>query len=251
MRATWCFFLLFIFFGIEVPSYASCGLIPGSQTCVDSTPCKQDTSGTTICLSGATLPSGAISIPHSCWQYAYQFACTTPTSSTDTCSTYRNNQNCSVTQSSCVDTIPETGQCDSWNYTYQCQTSPATTSQQISCTSGGLFNSIVPTPNNSNNNFATAAIAQEVLREAQVYNNKGNDLFSGVQESCTKGFYGLKNCCGSSPGAKSNSVVSGLLFGAASSVVKYAGEQAIDWASPYVFEITPQVFGIFPDEIRQ
>lgn len=217
-------------------AHAACSLIPNSQSCIDATPCKQDTSGTTICLAGATLPAGALSVPHTCWQYSYQFACTNSSTSVDTCSTYRNNQSCAVTHSSCVDTVAETGQCDSWSYTYQCQTTPATTSQQVSCTSGGLFNSIVPTPNNSNNNLATAAIAQEVLREAQVYNQNGNNLFSGVSESCTKGYYGLHNCCGASPGAKSNAMVSNMLLGNAASVVKYAGEQAIDWASPYVFD---------------
>ena len=217
-------------------AYAQCSLIPNSQACVDATPCKQDTNGNTICLSGVQAPAGALSIPETCWQYSYQFACANQTAgATNTCSQYSSNPNCTVINTTCGDTIAETNQCDSWIYTYQCQTSPAQTSPSLNCTNG-LFSSIVPTPNNANNNLPTAALAQEILREAQVYNQNGSNLFAGVSENCTKGYFGLKNCCSAAPGAQSNSQVSEQVMSTGFSVVKYAGEQAVDWASPYVFD---------------
>ena len=212
----------------------ACREIPNSQTCIDATPCKPDSSGVTICLAGVTLPAGAISVPQTCWQYSYQFACTT--ASVNTCATYQNNPLCTAIASRCQDTVAETGQCDAWNTTYQCQTQAAQTTQQLSCSSGLFNTATMPTPSNPNNTFSLAAVTQEVLREAQVYSQGGQSLFTGVAENCSKGYLGLENCCKSSPGAKSNAAVSELVLSSGFSVAKYAGENAVDFASPYVFD---------------
>lgn len=210
----------------------ACTLIPGSQTCVDSTPCKTDSSGAQICLAGVALPPGSVAVTQSCWQYSYQYACST--SGANTCSTYQNNSSCSVTNSICQDKT-STGLCDEWQYTYQCQTQAAVTQQQMVC-GNALFNSaLLPTPSNPNNNFAQAAVAQEILNEGATYKSSGL-LFTGVAETCTKGDYGLHNCCNSAPGGKSNAQVAPTALGNAASVVKYAGSAAVDWASPYVFD---------------
>lgn len=212
----------------------ACMLVPNSQTCVDATPCKPDSTGLPVCLTGAAAPPGAVTVPQTCWQYTYQYACGGTTA--DTCTSYQNNAACSVVASSCQNFAQPSGLCDTWNYTYQCQTTPAQTAQQIVCT-GGLFdNSLFPTPTNTNNTFAQAAIAQEILRESQVYSNKGTEIFKGVSETCRKGYGGLQNCCKSVPGAQSNSTVAQVAFGAAASVTKYYGSQAVDWASEYMFD---------------
>ncbi|MDN8102599.1 conjugal transfer protein TraN [Burkholderia multivorans] len=211
----------------------ACSLVPGSQTCVDTTPCKTDATGQQICLSTASLPSGALQVPYSCWQYAYNYACQGTT--TDTCAQYRNDPSCGVVQSVCNDTIAETGKCDEWTYTYQCQTQPQQTAQQLNCTSGLFNDGGFPTPANGNNSFLTGALGLEMLGEAQTYTD-GNSLFAGVAESCRKGYEGIQNCCKSTPGAQSNSAVMSAAIGAAGSVLKYAGEKLIDLASPYVFD---------------
>jgi conjugal transfer mating pair stabilization protein TraN len=212
----------------------ACSLIPNSRTCVDATPCKTDSTGVTVCLAGTTVPSGGVRIPQSCWQYSYQYACATSTE--DSCTPYENNIACSVISSSCQDFAQPSGTCDSWNYTYQCQTQAAQTTQQMVC-SNGLFNTnLFPTPTNTNNTFTQAAIAQEILREAQVYSKDGTEIFSGVHETCRKGYAGIQNCCKSLPGAKSNSVVADIALGATGSVVKYAGEVAVDRASEWMFD---------------
>lgn len=220
-------------------TYASgaCSQVPGSQTCIDSTPCKTGSDGEQICLSTATLPTGATQVAFSCWQYSYNYACAGST--TDTCGQYRNNPACGVIESVCSDTLAETGQCDEWTYTYQCQTQAQQTASQMSCTNGLFNDSQFTTPPNTNNSFIYAAIGLEALGEAQNYTN-GDDLFAGVSESCRKGYAGIQNCCKSSPGAQSNSQIATVAIGAGLSAVKYVGEQAVDAASPYVFDFMYQ-----------
>lgn len=213
----------------------ACSLESGSQSCVDQTPCKTDTNGQQICLSSVSSPpAGALTVAQTCWQYGYKFACASQTN--DTCTPYENNSACSVISSSCQDHAVPSGFCDSWLFTYQCQTAPAQTTSQTTCTSGLFDSSGFAAMPKLNNNMPQVAVAEEMIREGQLYSDKGTNLFAGVSETCRKGYGGLKNCCKSAPGAQSNSQMSQVAFGAAAQVVKYAGEEAIDWASPYVFD---------------
>ena len=224
----------------------ACSPIPNSQTCADATPCKLDSSGKTVCLSGVSLPSGALSVPQTCWQYNYQYSCATvePVNTCTTASWYNANT-CSVVSQSCSNKIAETGVCSSYNYTYKCQTSAATSAQQMVCSNNVLNQAVFPTPDNKNNSFAITAAALEVAREVQVYANCGSSdsttcalkpLFSGVNETCRKGYFGLKNCCNSAPGGETNSQAMNIAMGAGSKAVMYAGRVAVDKVSPYVFD---------------
>jgi conjugal transfer mating pair stabilization protein TraN len=227
---------------IQAPAWAesypagACSLVPGSQTCIDSTPCKTLTDGQLVCLAGASAPTGAVSIPQACWKYSYQYACDNPTP-TNSCTPYENNPACSVVGSVCTDHKAETGECTAWNFTYKCMTHPAETSAQVQC-SGNLFDtSSMTTPANQNNTFVKAALAMEIARETQVYAEPNKTVFNGVAESCTKGYFGLRNCCTGTPGATSNRGFMQKMAGnAAFSVAKYAGEKLVDTASPYVFD---------------
>lgn len=223
---------------------AACSQIPGSQTCVDATPCKTMGNGIQVCLATASLPTGAQQVPYSCWQYTYQYAC--PGSTTDTCGQYRNNPACGVVGSVCNDTIAETGQCDEWTYTYQCQTQAAQKGSQMNCTNGLFNSSQFPTPTNTNKSFISAAIGLEAIGEGQNYTD-GQTIFAGVEESCRKGYGGIQNCCKSTPGAQSNSAIASIAMSAAFSVAKYLGEKAIDLASPYVYDFMYSS-GIFAQE---
>lgn len=214
----------------------ACTLVPNSGSCLDTTPCKPDASGAMVCLAGIPVPPHGLSVPQRCWQYSHQFACADATSSTDTCTPYEHNAACGVIASSCQNRAQPSGICDSWNYTYKCQTAAAITTPQVTCSNGVFDTSQFPTPSNPNNTFATAAVAQEILREAQVYSNKGTEIFSGVKETCRKGYAGIQNCCKTAPGAKNNSVMANLAMQAASSVVKYYGSQAVSIASQYMFD---------------
>ena len=213
----------------------ACSQIPNSQTCVDSIPCKTDSVGNKICLSNVTpLPAGAFAVPEVCWQWTYQYACSKTGS--DTCTDYEKNPACALLNSTCQNFQLPAGICDAWSYTYQCQTSPAVTTDKTVCT-GNLFDSSGFTPDPKlNTHMAQAAVAQEMIREGQLYSDHGTNLFAGGSEYCKKGYGGIKSCCGAAPGAQSNSQMSQVGFGAAASTVKYFGEEAIDWASPYVFD---------------
>ena len=213
----------------------ACSLEPGTKACVDATPCKTDTSGQQICLSTVTSPpSGALTIAQTCWQYGYTFACAS--TSSDTCKPYETNPACSVISSICEDHMVPSGICDSWTFTYQCETAPGPTSTTTTCTTGLFDSSGFAALPKTNNNMPSAAVAEEMIREGQLYSDKGSNLFAGVSETCRKGYGGLKSCCKSAPGAKTNSQVSEVAFGAAAQSVKYLGEEAIDWASPYVLD---------------
>ena len=234
-----CFFFAIHQIDAVAQSYSAgaCSPIPGSQTCADATPCKLDSSGMSICLSGVTLPSGALSVPQTCWQYTYQYACSG--GGTDSCTSYENNSACSVSASTCSSTVPETGNCAQWLYTYSCQTAAAQTTKQTVCSSSSnLFNTaLTPTPSVTNGNAVKVAVANAIAQQTQVYGQGVNTIFNGVSENCHKGYFGLQNCCSSTPSAaQSNSAVLGTVIGNAANVVKFAGSSAIDAASPYVFD---------------
>ncbi len=211
----------------------SCVLIPESKRCVDATPCKV-VEGVAICLAGTKPPSGGASIPQTCWQYAYDFACTAD--EVNTCSQYETNKACSIVKSNCVDTIPETGRCSSYTNTYSCQTKGQITEEKLQCSSGVFNSNSMVAPQNTNNTFNKAAVAQEILRQSATYGNEGKGIFEGVLETCRKGYFGIKNCCKPSAGATSNSTMMNLTLSGAYSAVKYAGQVAVDAASPYVFD---------------
>ncbi len=299
--------LLFSFFYLSLgkntfaalPETDICFAVPSSKTCIDLTPCKLDTSGVLICLSGVPLvggglpsasnPLGALSVAQTCWQYSFEYSCTprieqvvsapvvsdnlvneisNPTSNQvdNGCTSFQSNSACSLINSVCSNqTYLGVGnnQCLQFQQTYSCLDQSADASstvanslpavcnapliQSSTLTLGGSslssVRSAVALP--STNAFSQAAIAMEVASEMQTYSGcSGNDpeacvgklLFSGVPESCSKGWLGLKNCCATQSGAKSNSAILGMLLGSSASVIKYIGETAVDTASPYVFD---------------
>jgi conjugal transfer mating pair stabilization protein TraN len=214
----------------------ACSLVPGSQACVDETPCKALTDGHLACLAGASLPTGALALTQTCWKYSYEYACD-EAAPANTCTPYENNSACAIAGSVCTDHKPETGACVSWNFTYRCQTSAAETGTQLQCSSRLFDTSSMTAPASRNATFAKAALAMEIARETQVYAGPYQTVFNGVPESCTKGYFGLRNCCSGTPGATSNRGFMQKIAGdAAFSVAKYAGEKLVDTASPYVFD---------------
>lgn len=216
------------------PVPGACALVPGSKTCIDTTPCKTDAEGNTLCLAGVNGPSGAWSLPDKCWQYSHTFACAGHTSST--CTPYANNKACAIVSSTCSDTIPSSGACAQYDNKYSCKTQEQKTGQVWNCTSG-LFNTYPQKkPDPRPTKFAEAAVAVELIHEASTYNTQGNNFFAGVREQCKKGWGGIKDCCKSTAGAQPNSAIMNMVFSTGASVVKYAGEKAIDIASPYIFD---------------
>ncbi len=223
------------------------------QVCIDKTPCKSFSNGLTACLNGVALPANAISAKASCWSYQTTYSCQ-DSSSIDNCSTApwmkQYGAACQQTDVVCDSVIPENGKCASWRYTYSCETSPAQTAQVLQCSSTALgVNLDMPTPVTAKNSPVKAAAMLEAARQISTYSEctaneaianpdgcLNKSMFNGVYETCTKGYYGLKNCCVSQPGGQSNAAVKGMLMGQGAQVAKFAGEKAIDTASPYVFD---------------
>jgi len=223
------------------------------QVCIDKTPCKTLSNGLTACLNGVTPPSNGISAKASCWSYQTSYSCEDSTS-IDNCSTAPWKQQygdaCQQTSVMCDSTVPENGKCASWRYTYSCQTAPAQTAQVLQCTSTALgVNLDMPTPTTAQNNPIKAAAMLEAARQISTYSQcnateaaanpeacLNKSMFSGVYETCSKGYYGLKNCCVSQPGGQTNAAVKAMVMGQGAQVAKFAGAQAIDTASPYVFD---------------
>ncbi len=223
------------------------------QVCIDKTPCKSFSNGLTACLNGVALPANAISAKASCWSYQTTYSCQ-DSSSIDNCSTApwmkQYGAACQQTNVVCDSVIPENGKCASWRYTYSCETSPAQTAQVLQCSSTALgVNLDMPTPVTAKNSPVKAAAMLEAARQISTYSEctaneaianpdgcLNKSMFNGVYETCTKGYFGLKNCCVSQPGGQTNAAVKGMLMGQAAKVAKFAGEKAIDTASPYVFD---------------
>jgi len=173
-------------------------------------------------------------VPNTCWQYSKKYACAY--ASVNTCQTVESNPACSVVSSRCTDTIAETGRCASYVNTFSCKTAEAQTEQTLSCQTQGFSASLIPNPENKNQTFVKASLAMEIVRQGAVYGQNGTNLFAGVSETCKQGYAGIKNCCGVKPGAQANSAVTKLAFQVGGSAVKYAGQRAVDIASPYVFD---------------
>lgn len=233
--------------------YGNCSTQPNKkQICIDATPCKTLPSGLTVCLKGVTPPSNAINAKVSCWSYQTSYSCQ-DSASVDNCSTapwlQKYGSACQQTSVSCDSTTPETGACAAWRLSYSCKTSPAVTEKVLQCTTTALGVDIsMPTPATAANNPIKAAALMEAARQIGIYSQCDDSasanpdaclnktLFNGVYETCQKGYFGLKNCCVSQPGAQSNSAVTTMAMGAGAQAVKFAGQKAIDTASPYVFD---------------
>lgn len=224
----------------------SCSLIPNSKTCADTTPCKVDSTGHTICLADAVnKPAGALSVPQTCWRYDYRFSCADPAKSVNTC-TANNNwykaDKCKIVKSNCQGYARRDdgtlGACLGFNNTYSCETRPVQMGLSNTCINQSLgFSPKTNHPPVTNNSTARAIVMLEVANQISTYTKAGlKTAFAGTPESCSMGYFGVKNCCVSAPGAQSNSQIVGLATGNAMGVVKYAGQQAIDAASPYVFD---------------
>jgi conjugal transfer mating pair stabilization protein TraN len=214
----------------------ACSLIPESKTCIDSTPCKLTNTGDTVCLSNAAIkPHGAFTVPLTCWQYSHSFACSA-INAVNTCGELEKSPACGLINSKCTDKSFDGATCTEYQQTFSCKTTEAVTEKRTVCGDSAITALKLPTPTNTNNTFSRAAIAQEIASEAQQYSKNGQDVFMGVRETCSLGYAGLKDCCKSATGAKANSVMANVVMGTAGGVIKYAGELAVDAASPYMYD---------------
>ena len=129
--------------------YDSCTYVPKSKICVDDTPCKTDSSGVLVCLSGVVLesggaptvmsPLGSLSVLQSCWKYSFQYACNPlidpnevqkilPLGVNNGCILEQSNSACNLVNSFCSSEITnelipaQQKRCAQYQQTYSCET---------------------------------------------------------------------------------------------------------------------------------
>jgi conjugal transfer mating pair stabilization protein TraN len=195
------------------------------STCLDATPCKT-ISGVQVCLS---------SIGESCWKYEDTYNCVSP-QQVDDCQALR-DRGCGQIGSKCIKTNSD-GLCTMYEQTYQCQSTPPQTttvsdcSVQTFCLDGKCYD----TGYAPDSDFVKAVAGMEGVREAGTYLDPNSlTLFGGFSGSCTKGFFGLKNCCKTDGGGSSmsNSVLGSALWA--------VGSEGIRYGSTYVYDALYQM----------
>ena len=97
-----------------------------AHTCVDSTPCKVDSSGATVCLAGVTPPAGGLNSTATCWSYQDDYSCIAA-NHVDYCAAIKATQGCALVSSTCDSTAFD-GSCNQYTRTYQCTNVTASTS---------------------------------------------------------------------------------------------------------------------------
>ena len=188
-----------------------------------------------VCVEGPeTRMINGLPVYKECWKYKDDYSCINPNKQND-CQPLI-DKGCSKIEESCIESTDPIG-CVMKQITYSCITQKGTTttvedcSARTSCYEGVCWDTSHP----NDTDFAKAVAAQEAAREAGVY-GPGGGLFSGVSESCAKGYGGLKNCCKSSGGAQSNNSIMGTLatstaWGAAQYGAKYTYDFMYDNSS--------------------
>ena len=97
-----------------------------AHTCLDSTPCKVDSSGATVCLSGVTPPAGGLNSMATCWRYQDDYSCIAE-NHIDYCGAIKATQGCALVSSTCDSTAFD-GSCNQYTRRYQCTNVTTSTS---------------------------------------------------------------------------------------------------------------------------
>ncbi|MBK8384804.1 MAG: hypothetical protein IPL11_03640 [Candidatus Accumulibacter sp.] len=74
-----------------------------AHTCVDSTPCRRDASGATVCLAGVTPPEGGLNSTATCWRYQDDYSCIAD-DPLDYCAAIKATEGCTLVTSTCDST---------------------------------------------------------------------------------------------------------------------------------------------------
>lgn len=228
--------------GFSEPSLAPKSCFQTQQeVCVDSAPCKTF-NGIVSCLNGVPLPSGAIPIKASCWQYQSTFFCTRK-QTMDTCQPLR-DRGCGQIGAACL-TTGLNGACSTASFTFSCPDKSAKTEQKTVCDTSlcagdvGCFDTTSP----PDANFGQAAAMMEVSRQAGVYGvDPGKiNIFKGYSEECSVKVLGgaeMKSCCTAAGGGGiySNHALLSAGLEAGGAIGGEHGAEAIKSGSSYVYD---------------
>ena len=153
---------------------------------------------TRICLEPAeTRLIDGIEVYRDCWRYEKNYECAAPsTTEEDYCAELR-NRGCTQIGSRCTGTLAN-GLCESYEQTYQCETSPGTSQEildcsgQTMCMDGGCFD----TSYEPSQDFGVAAANIGAISDAAAdFDVDANLIFRGDDLRCSKAILGFSNCC--------------------------------------------------------
>lgn len=175
----------------------------------------------------------------SCWKWEDEYTCVNPVPK-NTCDKLKANPTCTKVGEVCSDTDPKLG-CTLKDIQYSCETEPGSTQtvQECSARTTCVGDTCWETGSPADPDFANAVIANEVGRQAAVYQaDADGKLFWGVEESCREGWGGLKSCCDDSPGARTNNdVLQEVGFTAVKAVGKYAYNVGSKYMYDYMYSV--------------
>ena len=185
-----------------------------------------------VCVEGpATRKINGLDVYKDCWKTEKEYTCASNTL-TDTCGELKARPECrEMTAPVCVDKL-SSGSCGLLEHTYECgigeeKTQSVTNcSTQQFCIGGTCFN----TSYSPDTDFGTAVAGMEAMREAAEYG-----LFKGTHDKCSRGYFGLKNCCSSQSGnasANNSSIASTIGVTA----LKVGAEAVKVYGSTYMYE---------------
>ena len=153
---------------------------------------------TRICTEpNETRNIAGVDVYRDCWAYENSYECAAPsTTEEDYCAELR-ERGCAQINSQCTGMMAN-GLCESYEQTYQCQTSPGTTTEimdcggQTMCMDGGCFD----TSYEPSNDLGQAASIVKAIKEAgNDFDGNANEIFKGEDLRCSKAVVGFSNCC--------------------------------------------------------
>ena len=153
---------------------------------------------TRVCTApDETRNIASVDVYRDCWAYENSYECAAPsTTEEDYCSALR-DRGCIQTGSQCTGML-DNGLCESYEQTYQCETSPGTSTEvmdcggQTLCMDGGCFD----TSYEPSNDLGQAASIVGALDEAsEDFDVNTNEIFKGEDLRCNKSMVGFSNCC--------------------------------------------------------
>jgi conjugal transfer mating pair stabilization protein TraN len=176
---------------------------------IDESQCADEKANGTCTLAehkcteaGGTRNIDGLDVTKDCWAWEDNYTCLG--NRKNSCEELEAKGCKKQASSTCVEKITN-GTCQVWDVEYLC-TTPGTTTTTEDCSNKGfcLEGKCFDSSNPPDADFAKAIAGMEVAREAGQYLSSDMQIFKGVDERCSIKLSGLKNCCKSKGGAKSN-----------------------------------------------
>ena len=194
-----------------------------------------------VCLEGpATKVVDGVPVYKDCWKTQSTFVCGAGSGDSeviDECAKLAADPACKKTESQCLGT-DEDGSCLMRTETWVCGGGQEEVEAGVVCDGeiciAGLCE---PTTSETSKDFLEGIALMEIIRQAGVYAEVGQDsIFGGTASSCTTKAFGF-SCC-SAEDAQTASSMDNSAFGVALTVGIEAGWEAVKWVgSPFVYDI--------------